>query len=125
MSRLSDEEIWTSGNNKIMKLYNLKGELLKSVQTKSRNKPCDIAVARNGGLVYADIKDRSINLVSGTQIQTLILLRGWIPLRLCSTCSGDFLVIMRSDDRKQTKVVRYASSTEKQTIQWDDQSKPL
>ena len=36
-----------------MKLYNLK-EVLKSVQTKSGNKPEDIAVNRGGGLVYAD-----------------------------------------------------------------------
>ena len=37
-----------------MKLYNLKGELLKSVQTKSGNKPEDVAGNRGGGLVYAD-----------------------------------------------------------------------
>nr|XP_022310013.1 tripartite motif-containing protein 45-like [Crassostrea virginica] len=46
LSYLSDEEIWTSGvNNKIMKLYNLKGELLKSVQTKSGNMPQDIVLS--------------------------------------------------------------------------------
>nr|XP_022306697.1 tripartite motif-containing protein 2-like [Crassostrea virginica] len=125
VSCLSDEEIWTSGKNKIMKLYNLKGELLKSVQTKSGNTPEDIAVTRSGGLVYADYRDRSINLVSGTQIQTLITLRGWKPRGLCSTASGDLLVIMESDDNKPTKVVRYSGSTEIQSIQWDDQGKAL
>ncbi|XP_078321303.1 uncharacterized protein LOC111111601 [Crassostrea virginica] len=125
VSCLSDEEIWTSGDNKIMKLYNLKGELLKSVTTKSGYMPRDIAVTRSGGLVYADYGDSSINLVSGTQIQTLITLRGWGPRGLCSTASGDLLVIMTSDGGKQTKVVRYSGSTEKQTIQQDDQGKPL
>ena len=136
VSCLSDEEIWTCGTNQTLKLYNMKGELLKSVQTKSGNIPQDITVTQSGDLVYADEEDRSINLVSstqslfrrlvsGTQIQTLITLRGWKPLGLCSTSSGDLLVIMNSDDEKQAKVVRYSGSTEKQTIQYDDQGKPL
>ncbi|XP_022327016.2 uncharacterized protein LOC111126569 [Crassostrea virginica] len=127
VSCLSDSELWTCGGyDNILRLYNLQGELLRSVQTKSGNVTSDIAVTRSGDLVYTDDRDRSINLVSGTQIQTLIRLRGWRPLDLCSTSSGDLLVIMKSDDDdKQTKVVRYSGSTEKQSIQWDNQGKPL
>nr|XP_022299116.1 E3 ubiquitin-protein ligase TRIM71-like [Crassostrea virginica] len=126
VSCLSDSELWTCGGfgDNILRLYNLQGKLLRSVQTKSGNDPWDIAVTRSGDLVYTDW-DSSINLVSGTQIQTLITLRGWRPDGLCSTSSGDLLVIMDSDDNKQTKVVRYSGSTEKQTIQWDGQGKPL
>ncbi|XP_078331296.1 uncharacterized protein LOC144625098 [Crassostrea virginica] len=127
VSCLSDSELWTCGGftDNVLRLYNLQGELLSSVQTKSGNEPEDIAVARSGDLVYADYDDSFINLVSGTQIQRLITLRGWRPRGLCSTSSGDLLVTMDSDDCKQTKVVRYSGSTEKQSIQWDDQGKPL
>ena len=125
VSCLRDNEFWTCNGDNILRLYNLQGELLRSVQTKSGNGPWDIAVTRSGDLVYTDYSDRSINLVSGTQIQTLITLRGWRPLCLCSTSSGDLLVTMDSDDDKPTKVVRYSGSTKKQTIQWDDQGNPL
>ena len=46
----------------------MKGELLKSVQSKSGNMVSDIAVTWSGDLVYTNCHDRSISLVSGTQI---------------------------------------------------------
>ncbi|XP_078321586.1 uncharacterized protein LOC111114830 [Crassostrea virginica] len=137
---LSDDEIWTCGLDKVLKLYNMQGELLKSFKTKSGGNPADIAVTGNEDLVYSDYSDSTINLVSTAQVQPLvsllgrkpsihikplIRLQGWRPHGLCSTSSGDLLVIMDSDDRKQTKVVRYSCSTEKQIIQWDNQGHPL
>ena len=125
VSCLSNSELWTCGTDETMRLYNLQGELLKSVKTKSKNGPQDIALTLSGDLVYTDYNNRSINLVRDTRIQTLITLQGWKPLYLCSTSSDELLVIMNSDNEKQTKVVRYSGSEEKQSIQWDDQFKPL
>ena len=88
LSCLSDEKIWTLRKDNIMKLYNMQGELLKSVETKSRNVVFDITLTGGEDLVYTDYNDRSINLVSDTHIQTLITLRGWKPLGVCSTYSG-------------------------------------
>ncbi|XP_062573449.1 E3 ubiquitin-protein ligase TRIM71-like [Saccostrea cucullata] len=136
---LSDEEIWTSGDDRTMKLYsinqgslftikrifNLHGSLLKSITTKSEKRPSDIAVTKSGDLTYTDDIDRTVNIVKNKKIEEVIRLQNWYPRNICSTSSGDLLVIMDSNDYKQTKVVRYSGSTEKQTIQFDDKHNPL
>ncbi|XP_078330632.1 uncharacterized protein LOC144624624 [Crassostrea virginica] len=56
------------------------------------------------------------------------LLDGWRPRHLCSTSYGDLLVIMETAGdhvAEQTKLVRYSGSTERQSIQWNDQGKSL
>lgn len=54
----------------------------------------------------------------------MISLRGWTPQGVCSTSSGDLLVLMVTDDQ-QEKVVRYSGFTENQSIQFDDKNRPL
>ena len=124
LSCLSNNEFWTSGVDDTMRLYNLQGELLKSVETKSGNLPFDIAVTKSGDLVYTDRNDMSINLVSNNRTEALVKLKRWEPLGVCSTSSGDLLVIMEGDKR-QTKIVRYSGYAKKQIIQRDEKGQPL
>ncbi|XP_056004029.1 tripartite motif-containing protein 3-like [Ostrea edulis] len=122
---LSEDQVWTCGNNQTMKLLNLQSKLLTSIQTKSVNAPQDITVTRSGDLVYTDYNNNTINLVKNRKIRAVITLQGWVPLYVCTTASDDLLVTMNSDDYKQSKVVRYSGSTAMQTIQFDDKGCPL
>ncbi|XP_062599506.1 tripartite motif-containing protein 55-like [Saccostrea cucullata] len=123
---LSDEEILTSGHNNTMKLFSInQGSLLKSITIELGKHPSDITVTKSGDLVYTDPYDRTVNIVKNEKIEEVIRLQNWIPHGVCSTSSGDLLVIMVSNDNKQTKIVRYSGSTEKQTIQFNDQGRPL
>lgn len=131
VSCLSDTLIWTcSMNGNIMLLYDLLGKLVKSVRTKSGRKPEDIAVTKNGDLVYSDYSDGSVNIVKNTKIHTVARLRDWRPRGVCSTCSGDLLVVEvrdedGDDDDEQIKVVRYSESTEKTIIQYNNKRQSL
>lgn len=125
LSCLNDENIWTCGCDKIMRLLNLKGEIVKSTLTKTGNDPKDITVTNARDLVYIDYHDKTVNIMKDAQIQELIKLAGWSPLSVCSTPSSKLLVIMRSDDKKQTRVARYSGSTETQIIQFNDNGQPL
>ncbi|XP_078335971.1 uncharacterized protein LOC144626299 [Crassostrea virginica] len=121
---LNEEEIWTSGGTADIKCFNTQGVLQKTIKTKSGGWPVDIAVYSDGALVYSD-GISTVYKVKNDQTEKIIRLQGWTPVNLCVTSSGDLLVTMYSDDKTQSKVVRYSGSTVKQTIQFDHDGQPL
>uniref|UniRef100_K1QQX8 Tripartite motif-containing protein 3 n=1 Tax=Magallana gigas TaxID=29159 RepID=K1QQX8_MAGGI len=122
---LNDGSIWTSGRTNDIKCFNSKGSLLQTIKTRSEEWPNDIAVDSDGDLLYCDWTDRTVNIVKNGQTEELITLLEWTPINLCVTSTGDLLVTMYSNDKTKSKVVRYLGSTEKQTIQFDGDGKPL
>jgi hypothetical protein len=124
VSCVNEEQLWTCGRDDVIKLFNLQGEILSSVQTKLGN-VIDIAVTRDGDLVYTDYINKTVNIVKNNQIHSVITLQGWEPGYVCCTAAGEFLITMRSEDYRQSKVARYTGSTETQSIQVDDQGRPL
>nr|XP_034307137.1 uncharacterized protein LOC117682814 isoform X2 [Crassostrea gigas]XP_034307138.1 uncharacterized protein LOC117682814 isoform X2 [Crassostrea gigas] len=122
---LNEDKMWTSGETNNIKCFNIKGSLLQTIKLKSGNFPNDIAVDSNGYLLYSDLPTRTVYKVKNQRTEELIRLQGWKPSQLCVTSTGDLLVTIYKDDRTQSKVVRYSGSTEKQTIQFDGEGKPL
>ncbi|XP_055999426.1 E3 ubiquitin-protein ligase Midline-1-like [Ostrea edulis] len=122
---LSEEEFWTSAEVSGMKCFNVQGTVINTIKTKWGIIPCDIAVTSDGDLVYSDWVMKTVNKVKSGQTEEVIRVQGWIPGNFCVTSSGDLLVTMFNVDKAQSKVVRYSGSTEKQTIQYDDEGKPL
>ncbi|XP_022324058.2 uncharacterized protein LOC111124978 [Crassostrea virginica] len=122
---LNEEQIWTSGGTADIKCFNIQGVLQKTIKSKSVEWPNDIAVVRDGALLYIDWKTSTVYKVKNDQTEEIIRIQGWIPIYLCVTFSGDLLVTMHSDDKTQSKVVRYSGSNVKQTIQFDEEGQPL
>ncbi|XP_078341740.1 uncharacterized protein LOC111106671 [Crassostrea virginica] len=122
---LNEEHIWTSGKIAVIKCFNSQSVLQKTIRKKSGDWPDDIAVHRDGALLYSDLKTSTVYMVKNDQTEKIIRLQGWEPKNLCATSSGDLLVTMFSDDETQSKVVRYSGSIVKQTIQFDDKGQPL
>nr|XP_022288519.1 uncharacterized protein LOC111100728 [Crassostrea virginica] len=122
---LTEEEIWTSGETADIKCFNTQGILQKAIKTKSGAWPGDIAVYSDGALMYSDHNTKTVYRVKNDQTEAIIRLKGWTPFNLCVTSSGDLLVTMYTDDKTQSKVVRYSGSTVNQTIQFDNDGQPL
>lgn len=58
VSLYSKDEIWTSGHGKEIKCFNINGNSINSIKTKSGEEPDDIAVTSDGCLLYSDRKTK-------------------------------------------------------------------
>jgi hypothetical protein len=125
---LNDEEVWactTYDEDTFVRLFNLQGKIVKSIQTTSRNKPYCIALANNGDMIYSEYERGALTIIKNEQLRIEITLQDWKPRNVCSTSNGDFLVTMKNSSLKQCKVVRYSENTEIQAIQFDGRGKAL
>uniref|UniRef100_A0A8W8NNX2 B box-type domain-containing protein n=2 Tax=Magallana gigas TaxID=29159 RepID=A0A8W8NNX2_MAGGI len=125
VSCLNEDKIWTSGLTNDIKCFNIKGVLLQTVKPTLGMFPSDIAIDSDGNLLYTLWEKGTVSIVKNGQTEMLVRLHGWTPSQLCVTSTGDILVTMFSVDYTQSKVVRYSGSTEKQSIQYDRDGKPL
>lgn len=75
MSCLTNERLWTcSLTDKIIRLYNLQGNLLRKIQPTSGDGPWNITVSKSGDLVYTGYTEGTVNIVADTEIETVISL---------------------------------------------------
>lgn len=110
------KEIWSSGDDSIIRFFNLQGKLLTSIQTKSGKRPSDITVTKSGHLICTVSSDRSVNMVQNTKISKKIRLMEFIPINICYTFFDDLLVMMVKHDNTKSKVVRYSAFKATQSI---------
>lgn len=137
---VNGEQIWTSGRSNIIKCLNTKGRALDTIDTKETTYPVDIALCKNGDLLYSDSQKKTVNRVINGQTDVFITFKGWAPRNLCVTINGDVLIAMHSDEIVhvqnnspqlyadygiQSKIIRYSDCNEIQTIQYDGEGKPL
>lgn len=120
----NDENIWTSSySNSFIQCHCMQSSISKQMASQSGQILRDITVNNEGDLLY--ISQKTLYRIKNGTTENVHIFFGWTPKNLCRTQTGDILVSMYSDDETQSRVVRYNGSTEKQTIQFDDDGEPL
>ncbi|XP_061186636.1 uncharacterized protein LOC133194746 [Saccostrea echinata] len=113
-------EAWICGESKNICRIDLHGFQKEAVTATCKYFPGDIAVTKNGELLYSDINNRTINIVRKGISETLLPIpKEWYPYTLCFTRSGDILVGMFTADNRHHKIVRYQGLEVKQEIEKD------
>ncbi|XP_034306614.2 tripartite motif-containing protein 2-like [Magallana gigas] len=103
-----NREAWICGETKVIKRLDIQGFQKNALLATCKYFPGDIAVTRNGELIYSNVNARTVTVVREEKTEILVqVTKGWHPCKLCCTSSGDILVAMFTSDDKNHKIVRY------------------
>ncbi|XP_062588234.1 uncharacterized protein LOC134249893 [Saccostrea cucullata] len=123
---VGSDKAWISGRDKMITCVDIHGAVQDTVTSTCNPFPDDITVTRQGELIYSDAYNRTVNIVRDGKTETLITTpRGWLPLQLCCTRSGDILVSMCTTDNSHYKIVRYQGQRVTQEIDKDEHGDPI
>jgi sugar lactone lactonase YvrE len=123
---VGSDKAWISGGDKTMRCINIQGTVQDTLSSIYNELPNDITVNRQGELIHSDGPNRTVKIVRHGKTETLITTpRGWHPVGLCCTRSGDILVSMFTSDSSHYKIVRYHGQRVTQEIDKDESGNPI
>lgn len=120
------DRAWMCGNGKLITCVDINGSVRSAVQSTCLDFPGDIAVNRQGELLYTDVAHRTVNIVRQGKTETLIVTpEFWHPQGLCCTTSGDVLLSMFTSTIRPFIIARYERKRLTQIIKRDERSCPI
>lgn len=118
------DKFWICGDDGKISQINKLGNILKTFETPGNV----IGIAFNVHhelVLITGWSNTQIYKIKCDRVVALLNLHSWLPRGLCLIANGDYLVSMRSMDRKRSKVVRYSGITITQIIENNNQGKSL
>lgn len=109
---------WMCGNGILITRVDINGSVGSAVKSTCLDFPGDIAVNRQGKLLYTDVAHRTVNIVRQEKTETLIVTpECWHPQGRCCTTSGDVLlsiftstimpfIIARYEGKRLTQIIK-------------------
>lgn len=102
------DRAWMCGNGKLITCVAINGSVRSTVKSTCLDFPGDIAVNRQGELLYTDVAHRTVNIVRQGKTETLIVTpECWQPQGRCCTTSGDVLLSMFTSIIRPFIIARY------------------
>lgn len=120
------DRVWMCGNGKLIKCVDINGSVRSAVKSTCLDFPGDIAINRQGELLYTDAAHRTVNIVRQGKTETLIVTPElWHPQGLCCTTSGDVLLSMFTSTIRPFIIARYEGKRLAQIIKRGERSCPI